>query len=180
MNPVEIVPIQGTLILRARGSELLIMEHHILALKDISQPNDFVTYFKNSALINRPARKLFEAWLRKDKGLWQRVYKSVQEMEAKDDTAVSEGDAPVAASPKAAKVETANQEAPEKDDKKSTKKSSTKKAETKTAAKPAKKTAKKKTETKAVAKKAKKTTTAKSKTTTTTKAKKKTASKKAK
>ena len=81
MIPVEIVPTQGRLVLRARGSELLILPHHIQQLKDNPDPKDFVRYFMDNALINRPARKLFEAWLRKDGSLWKRIYQVVKEIE---------------------------------------------------------------------------------------------------
>lgn len=79
MLPVEIVPVDGTtIVLRARGSELLILPHHIGQLKSCKNPKDFTGYFLTNALLNRPARKLFEAWLRKDKSLWQRIYRTVQ------------------------------------------------------------------------------------------------------
>ncbi|MGE0171137.1 MAG: hypothetical protein AB7T49_00045 [Oligoflexales bacterium] len=78
MTPVEIQAIQGSLILRARGSELLILPHHVSALKSLKQPTDFTSYFLQDALINRPARKLFEAWLRKDGDLWKRIYRTIQ------------------------------------------------------------------------------------------------------
>jgi len=81
VTPVEIIPVQGSLVLRARGSELLILTSYIIELKARSEPKEFASYFLSSALINRPARKLFEAWLRKDRGLWQRLYKTVNEME---------------------------------------------------------------------------------------------------
>lgn len=78
MFPVEILPVQGTLVLRARGSELLILPQHVSELKKLKEPKDFTGYFMGSALINRPARKLFEAWLRKDVGLWKRIYHTIQ------------------------------------------------------------------------------------------------------
>ncbi len=76
---VEIFPIQDTLVLRARGSELLIMAPHVKELKERKTPQEFSNYFMTKALINRPARKLFEAWLRKDRSLWPRIYKTIQE-----------------------------------------------------------------------------------------------------
>jgi hypothetical protein len=72
--PVEILPIQDSVVLRARGSELLILPQHVRALKDLTKPKDFSQYFRDEALLNRPARKLFEAWLRKDQTLWPRLY----------------------------------------------------------------------------------------------------------
>jgi hypothetical protein len=77
--PVEVLAAPGgNLVLRARGSELLILTNHVAALRSRKEPRDFTTYFMGEALINRPARKLFEAWLRKDKGLWRRIYDTVQ------------------------------------------------------------------------------------------------------
>jgi hypothetical protein len=83
--PVEIIPIQDNLVLRARGSELLILSHHVEQLKSLKKPQEFSQYFTGEALINRPARKLFEAWLRKDQSLWPRIYKTIHtEMNGKD------------------------------------------------------------------------------------------------
>ena len=81
MQPVEIMPIQDSLVLRARGSELLILAQHVTELKQRKSPRDFSMYFTVEALVNRPARKLFEAWLRKDDTLWQRLFKMIHEME---------------------------------------------------------------------------------------------------
>jgi len=80
--PVEIHPIQDALVLRARGSELLILADHVAELKKLKSAGDFSKYFLDEALVNRPARKLFEAWLRKDGSLWARIYKSVQTIES--------------------------------------------------------------------------------------------------
>ncbi len=83
MLPVEILPVQETIVLRARGSELLILPQHVKKLQDMTKPRDFSQYFRAEALVNRPARKLFEAWLRKDHTLWPRLYQTVhKEMEA--------------------------------------------------------------------------------------------------
>ena len=82
MLPVEIYPIQDAIVLRARGSELLILADHVAALKKLKSAGDFSKYFLNEALVNRPASKLFEAWLRKDGSLWARIYKSVQTIES--------------------------------------------------------------------------------------------------
>ncbi len=89
MLPVEILPVQETIVLRARGSELLILPHHVQKLKEMAKPRDFSQYFRAEALVNRPARKLFEAWLRKDHTLWPRLYQTVHkemdEVAAKDE-----------------------------------------------------------------------------------------------
>lgn len=79
MLPVEIMYSHGAVILRARNSELLILQQHVKALHSLKQPREFSQYFMQEALLNRPARKLFEAWLRKDKTVWPRLFKTVQE-----------------------------------------------------------------------------------------------------
>lgn len=79
MMKVEIMPIQESLVLRARGSELLILPQHIKELQGKKEPKAFTHYFTDEALVNRPARKLFEAWLRKDETLWPRLFKTVHE-----------------------------------------------------------------------------------------------------
>ena len=77
MQAVELYPIQSSLILRARGVELLVLPVHIEALKNLKESKPFAEYFLQTAMVNRAARKLFEAWLKKDGTLWQRIYKSV-------------------------------------------------------------------------------------------------------
>ena len=74
MNPVEILFHQDMVVLRARQSELLILPVHVRALKELKGPKEFSNYFMTEALINRPARKLFESWLRKDQGVWPRLF----------------------------------------------------------------------------------------------------------
>ena len=81
MLDVELMPIQDSLVLRARGSELLILPAHITELKKLTQPKEFARYFLDESLINRPARKLFLAWLRKDQGLWRRIFDTIKGME---------------------------------------------------------------------------------------------------
>ncbi len=102
MLPVEILPVQESIVLRARGSELLILPHHVQKLKGLSKPRDFSQYFRGEALVNRPARKLFEAWLRKDHTLWPRLYQVVhKEMTLNSESGSAEEQAPKAAAPKA-------------------------------------------------------------------------------
>lgn len=93
MLAVEIIPIQDTLVLRARGSELLILAHHVMKLKDMAKPRDFSQYFRAEALVNRPARKLFEAWLRKDQTLWRRLYDKIhKEMQLSEEATEASDD----------------------------------------------------------------------------------------
>ena len=77
MLNVQILCHQGTVVLRARNSELLILPQHVFQLKQMNEPQLFSRYFLDQALVNRPARKLFEAWLRKDKSVWPRLFKTV-------------------------------------------------------------------------------------------------------
>ena len=85
MRPVEIVYHQGTLILRAKNSELLILQHHVKTLHSISQGSEFTQYFLKEALLNSTARKLFEAWLRKDSTVWPRIYSTIKDQYNEED-----------------------------------------------------------------------------------------------
>ena len=81
MSNVEIIFTHGMLIMQAKGSELVIIPQHIEVLQKLKQPKEFSEYFTSKALVNRPARKLFEAWLKKDQTIWGRVFKLVHEQE---------------------------------------------------------------------------------------------------
>jgi hypothetical protein len=89
VQAVELYPIQNSLILRARGVELLVLSHHIVELKERKDTKEFAEYFLKRAMVNRSARKLFEAWLKKDNTLWRRIYHSVMHdfEENKEETA---------------------------------------------------------------------------------------------
>ena len=78
MQAVELYPIQNALVLRARGVELLVLPVHVEALKELKDTKTFAEYFLQKAMVNRSARKLFEAWLKKDNTLWRRIYHSVR------------------------------------------------------------------------------------------------------
>jgi len=77
VQAVELYAIQNSLILRARGVELLVLPVHVEALKVLKDSKAFAEYFLQTAMVNRAARKLYEAWLKKDSTLWRRVYHSV-------------------------------------------------------------------------------------------------------
>jgi hypothetical protein len=154
--PVEIYPIQDAMVLRARGSELLILADHVAALKNLKSAGDFAKYFLDEALVNRPARKLFEAWLRKDGSLWARIYKTVQTIESGAHAEAGKSEStpdPVKQAAKETAKETAKEakkpaEAKTKSEKPSAKKEEKKeekKPAAKAAAKPAKPAAKKAT-----------------------------------
>ena len=77
MQAVELYAIQNALILRARGVELLILPAHVEELMKLTDTKQFSEYFLHRAMVNRSARKLFEAWAKKDSTLWRRIYHSV-------------------------------------------------------------------------------------------------------
>ena len=77
MAVVEVHYSQGLVVLRAKSSELLILAEHVSALQGLTDPKEFSQYFMRQALVNRPARKLFEAWLRKDNSVWPRLFKTI-------------------------------------------------------------------------------------------------------
>jgi hypothetical protein len=77
MTPVEIIEYQGALVLRARGSELIILPNFVHTLQNTQEPKEFAKFFLGEALVNRPARKLFDSWLRKDLDLWKKIYHKV-------------------------------------------------------------------------------------------------------
>jgi hypothetical protein len=131
---VEIHPIQDAIVLRARGSELLILSSHVAELKKLKAAGDFSRYFLHEALVNRPARKLFEAWLRKDGSLWARIYKTVQTIESSGSSPQATSEKPSSAPTKAAKAAETVKEAPAKSAKKTA-------SDEKTTAKPVAKTA---------------------------------------
>lgn len=88
---VEILHDQGAIFMRAKRSELLILPVHVKALKELEEPAKFSEYFVQKALVNRPARKLFQAWLRKETDLWPRLFKIVHnEVEIVDDNPETE------------------------------------------------------------------------------------------
>lgn len=134
MLAVEIHPIQDAIVLRARGSELLILSSHVAELKKLKAAGDFSRYFLHEALVNRPARKLFEAWLRKDGSLWARIYKTVQTIESSGSSPQATSEKPSSAPTKAAKAAETVKEAPAKSAKKTA-------SDEKTTAKPVAKTA---------------------------------------
>lgn len=86
---VIVTPIEKSLVLQAKGSEILILPDHVSVLKGLKKSTDFIEYFKYTSLLNRSARKLFEAWLKKDNSLWKKIYDTVSKM---DDVEVTKVD----------------------------------------------------------------------------------------
>lgn len=79
MVPVQILYSEGILVLRAQKSELFILPEHVSALEERSDHTEFQDYFLKQALVNRSARKLFQAWGRRDVSLWSRLYRTLHE-----------------------------------------------------------------------------------------------------
>ena len=74
---IQIIATQGALVLRHKHSELVIMPQHVENLEKLTEPREFSKYFLDYALVNRPARKLFVAWVKKDSTLWKGIYESI-------------------------------------------------------------------------------------------------------
>ena len=91
MLSVEITTLpQGHIVLMAKGSEIIIFDFHLKKLKSLKEPVKFAQYFLQKALINRATRKLFEAWLRADQVLWQKLYKHIQGMDIQEEAITTE------------------------------------------------------------------------------------------
>ena len=77
MTSIQIIFTQGALLLRHKHSELVIIPQHVENLQKITEPKKFSQYFLEYALVNRSARKLFIAWVKKDAGLWKGIYENI-------------------------------------------------------------------------------------------------------
>ncbi|MDE3269174.1 MAG: hypothetical protein OYH77_02705 [Pseudomonadota bacterium] len=66
--------VKNHLWLRSGSSELIIIPEHVVELHKRHDKKEFARYFLNQALLNRPARKLFQSWARKDAMLWRNIY----------------------------------------------------------------------------------------------------------
>ena len=87
---IQIIATQGAVILRHKHSELVILPQHVENLQKIKEPREFSQYFLEHALVNRPARKLFLAWVKKDSSLWKGIYGKVHNMPANDEEQASQ------------------------------------------------------------------------------------------
>ena len=79
MTYVQIIYTQGALLLRHKHSELVIIPQHVENLQKIQDPKEFSRYFLDYALVNRSARKLFIAWVKKDSSLWKSIYTNIHD-----------------------------------------------------------------------------------------------------
>lgn len=64
----------NNLILRRGTSVLMIEAANVQVLRTLKEKNDFNEFFKTKALVNREARRVFEAWERKDKDLLDKLF----------------------------------------------------------------------------------------------------------
>ena len=66
---------ENHLVLRRGASSLVINPEHVQQLRISTEEPAFFDYFMNTALQNREARRVFEAWKRKDPELLFKIYK---------------------------------------------------------------------------------------------------------
>lgn len=111
--------INNSVVLRARNSELFILPQHVAELQKMLEPKKFSSYFMQEALCNRTARKLFEAWLRKDTSVWQRLFKLIHENKAEEEATIEEPVTSKQAKPKPAKKEATKKASDDKEKAKS-------------------------------------------------------------
>ena len=64
---------RNNLILKRGASMLVIEAEKIQNLRELKVEEEFNSYWRTSALQNREARRVFEAWERKDEALLQKV-----------------------------------------------------------------------------------------------------------
>ena len=85
MAKVSIRFIKSHLWLRSGNAELLITPEHIVQLHKRHDKKEFADYFLRQALLNRPARKLFQSWTRKDAELWRKIYALIISLKLESD-----------------------------------------------------------------------------------------------
>ncbi|NBO39239.1 hypothetical protein EBU99_11720 [bacterium] len=64
----------NNMILRRGASVLMIEAANVQVLRTLKEKNEFSEFFRNKALVNREARRVFEAWERKDKDLLDKLF----------------------------------------------------------------------------------------------------------
>jgi hypothetical protein len=68
---------RNNLILKRGASSLVINAENVQSLRTQDTENGFNEFFRTKALQNREARRVFEAWERKDKELLAKLYKEM-------------------------------------------------------------------------------------------------------
>jgi hypothetical protein len=64
----------NNMILRRGASILMIEAANVQVLRTLKEKNEFSEFFRTKALVNREARRVFEAWERKDKDLIEKLF----------------------------------------------------------------------------------------------------------
>ena len=64
----------NNLIMRRGASVLMIEAANVQVLRTLKEKNEFNEFFRTKALVNRDARRVFEAWERKDTGLLEKLF----------------------------------------------------------------------------------------------------------
>jgi hypothetical protein len=73
-NAVELQWNRNNLILKRGASTLVINPEHVQTLRTQDNQESFNDFFLNTALQNREARRVFQAWERKDSALLAKIY----------------------------------------------------------------------------------------------------------
>lgn len=68
---------RNNLILSRGTSQLLIKAEDVQALRGLKEKAPFSDYFLTKALVNREARRVFQAWERKDAELLQKLHQEI-------------------------------------------------------------------------------------------------------
>ena len=64
----------NNMILKRGASVLMIEAANVQVLRTLKEKSEFKEFFRTKALVNREARRVFEAWERKDKDLLEKLY----------------------------------------------------------------------------------------------------------
>ena len=78
MAYVQIFVEKDIAVLKEGPSELLILPEHLKELRSFDELRKFENYFLERAMVNRAARKLFKAWLRRDPHLLERFQNKIK------------------------------------------------------------------------------------------------------
>lgn len=70
---------QNNLILRRGASSLIINAENVQELRTAGSEDAFKSFFMTKALQNREARRVFQAWERKDASLLDKLYQEMKD-----------------------------------------------------------------------------------------------------
>ncbi len=74
---VELEWNRNNMILKRGASTLVINAENVQSLRTQDNQEQFIAFFRTTALQNREARRVFEAWERKDGELINKLYKEM-------------------------------------------------------------------------------------------------------